>query len=258
MSFLIGGHPRSGTTLLFRLCRKHPQIGITFEFRCFANLGKRVPAYLSGLNTYWYNTGIARFLRREGHGLGRWTSDSFVAKYFLLLLLQTGVRPVDARDVEKVLHRLFRKPLVGDKYPRYVFQLDRLCGVAGLKRVILYRDGRDVVSSYLRLIRTDPRRSRRLAAETTARRTAQQWVESIRQMEAHRGSIWIIRYEEMVRNPGPVLDGLSSYLDVSPNGFPRQEIHDSSIGKHRSGLTGAELRDVLEVAGETLARLGYL
>lgn len=53
MAFIIGGHPRSGTTLLFRLCRDHPQIGITGEFKCFQNLDSPYAEYCRSIETDW-------------------------------------------------------------------------------------------------------------------------------------------------------------------------------------------------------------
>lgn len=254
MAFIIGGHPRSGTTLLFQLCRDHPQIGITGEFHCFSRIGERMPRYAEGLRWKWYERPLLRNISRHAPWKTRLRSGAFLFRYLLFLSLRTGVRPVSLADVEAVLEHLLRKSVVGDKYPRYVFRLDMLCALPDLKRVMIYRDGRDVVSSYLK---KDWAESKGLRELKTARQTAERWVESVEATERYRGELFVIRYEDFVRDPAPILGSLAAYLGVEPDGFRADRIHDRSIGKFQTGLTPEELHDVTAVAGETLARLGY-
>jgi hypothetical protein len=47
------------------------------------------------------------------------------------------------------------------------------------------------------------------------------------------------------------------YLAVEPQGFPGKRARDTSIGKYQSGLSAEELATVLDIAGPTMARLGY-
>lgn len=258
MAFIIGGHPRSGTTMLFRLLHHHPEIGITGEFKCFSRLDNRFPAYFPGLERKWYRRGFIRRTGRNAPWKYRLQSGVFLWRYCLLLALRVGYRPITAKDVEAVLHQMFHKPVVGDKYPRYVFRLDKLSAIPDLKRVMIYRDGRDVVSSFLYKIRTAWKDLRVAQTENTATRIAERWVESVENIERYRESLLVIRYEEFVRNPSPTILSLGDYLGVEPAGFSFKRVHDNSIGKFRSGLTSEELRDVMAVAGDTLDRLGYL
>jgi LPS sulfotransferase NodH len=255
MAFIIGGHPRSGTTLLFQLFRDHPQIGITGEFHCFSRIGERMPSYAAGLRWKWYERPLLRNISRHAPWKTRLRSGTFLFRYLLFLSLRTGVRAVDLADVEAVLQHTLRKSVVGDKYPRYVFRLDMLCALPDLKRVMIYRDGRDVVSSYLKKDRAESKGLRELK---TARQTAERWVESVEATERHRSELFVIRYEDFVRDPAPILGSLAGYLGVDPAGFRTEKIHDRSIGKHEAGLTTEELRDILAIAGGTLTRLGYL
>ena len=73
-----------------------------------------------------------------------------------------------------------------------------------------------------------------------------------------RPALHVIRYEDFVRDPRSAADSLAAYLGVDPAGFRPAAVHDRSIGKYRKGLTAGELDEVLSVAGDMLARLGYL
>jgi hypothetical protein len=45
---------------------------------------------------------------------------------------------------------------------------------------------------------------------------------------------------------------------VDLGGFPAATIRDNSIGKYANGLSGEELATVMDIAGPTMARHGYL
>jgi hypothetical protein len=91
----------------------------------------------------------------------------------------------------------------------------------------------------------------------TAEKIALSWVRSIELMERHKDKVHIIRYEDLVLEPGPVLKALGDWLGVDPAGFPKGLAHPASFGKYKTGLTGEELETVMELAGPTMARLGY-
>jgi hypothetical protein len=258
MAFIIGGHPRSGTTMLFRLCRDHPQIGITGEFKCFRKLETRFPTYVTGLEKKWREKSFIGRLDRYPPWPYRVRSGWFLARFWLLMRLRIWRRPVRVADVEAVLRTLTGKAVVGDKYPRYVFWLKRLSSFPDLKRIMIARDGRDVVSSFLRKVRTRWRNLPVARSENTARRIAERWVEAEENIERYRNSLFVVRYEEFVRDPIPALRGMAEYLGVDPAGFRRTDIRSDSVGNFRSGLTPDEMRDVMEIAGATLDRLGYL
>jgi hypothetical protein len=76
-------------------------------------------------------------------------------------------------------------------------------------------------------------------------------------MERHADLLFIIRYEELVRDPQSSLAGLAEWLHVDSAGFDVDSVKASSIGKYRKGLTPEELDDVMRVAGPTLERLNY-
>ena len=77
-------------------------------------------------------------------------------------------------------------------------------------------------------------------------------------MERHADKLHIVRYEDLVQQPQSVLKTLASWLGVDAGGFPTYLIRDISVGKHHDGLSDDELTTVMNIAGPTLARFGYV
>lgn len=263
MALVIGGLPRSGTTLLWRLCNLHPEIRLTYEFRQFYGLGKPYREYMLSLLGRMWSRGIFtnrilgpsesknRALRR----INIIRSLAFSAHYsYSLHRNHRGA--IDATVVEATLKTLFpRARIVGDKYPFYVYRLDELTAQEGLSCLIIYRDCRDVTGSMLKRVRTDWRNHQWTLNLNTAERIASRWVDAIEQMERYFDRIKTINYENLVRHSETELQALGKWLGVDPSGFQKEIIRDASIGKHRTGLTNKELEDVMKIAGSTMARL---
>ncbi len=245
---IIGGLSRSGTSLLWKTCHRHPAIALTYEFANFRNLGRNYWKYRRDLLKRWKTPQMSK---RE------WRAPSFRRAY-LGRLRRYWYRSIDAAVVGSLLQPAFPAGrVVGDKYPRYVFNLRELTKDKGLKRIIIYRDCRDVTSSFLHRVRTDWKGLDFIKGVSTADQIATRWVEAIETMEKYRQHLHVIRYEDLVRDPTPVLRGLGEYLGVEPAGFPTQHIHADSVGNYRRGLSSAELESVMAIAGPTMRRLGY-
>jgi hypothetical protein len=121
---------------------------VTGEFWCFNRINVPYKEHVGGLRSRWYDAGFIR-VRRQARIVNAAQSGLFMVRYRLHMLAYRS-RPIGVADVEAVLHRLRPgRRIVGDKYPPYVFHLDELCREPRLSRVIIYRDGRDVVSSRL-------------------------------------------------------------------------------------------------------------
>jgi hypothetical protein len=257
MAFLIGGHPRSGTTLLFRLCRNHPQIGITGEFKCFLKLDVPHTEYLRAIESDWRHVSFFWRIGRRAPWHFKLASGVFLA-LFQSRLRRVSPGTVTLAAVERTLRDVLRKPVVGDKYPHYVFHLPALVRQPDLRRVIIYRDARDVASSFLKMVRSNWKNLAWAQEFRTAGDVARSWVRAIETMEAHADRVLAIRYEELVADPGPSLRRMAEYLRVDPSGFRTGQIHDRSVGKYEKGLTPSEAAEVLAVAGPTMNRLEYL
>ena len=265
MLLLITGHQRSGTSVLQKICNTHSAIRITPEFGNCARLGK---------TSYLKHT--AQVLRRwriiqgswlidgftEQHRRKRWMNLVFVTRYLLALYKQWPA-PMNTLAIETTLHRIFPdSQIVGDKWPYYLFILDRLIPRENLYFLIIYRDCRDVTSSTLKKVRERWYKQAWSANIDTAEKVAKLWVRTIELMEHWKESVYgdkihILRYENLIWEPEQEMARLGSWLGVDPSGFSYPFISDTSIEKYRTGLTEEELAAVIEIAGPTMKRLGY-
>jgi hypothetical protein len=265
MVLVIAGHPRSGTTLLRHLCNSHPVIYLTHEFGNFHRLGTSRAVYTKALLRRLWTRGMLgnRAVLLSLTNKLSWKVAKLAEVYpfvvrYLLALRRSGDGVVDSSVIEGVLQSIFVDArVVGDKLPGYVFELDNLANDVNLRRLVIYRDCRDVVSSNLVHARTVWRRKSWVNEVDTAEKLARRWVSAIELMERHREKLHVVRYEELVRRPGPMLTAIGEWLEVDPAGFATQMIRTNRIGKHGGRLTEEELVAVKRIAGPTMTRLGY-
>ena len=256
---VIAGIPRSGTTLLRRLCNNHPQMRVTNEFFNFAFVGDFLPVYAAraGKRILEIN-GASRIIGGYGTRTTNYLGNVQAVTAHLLRLARRGIGRVTlSAIVEEAREAAPNTRVVGDKMPPYLFIMDELVLVPGLKRVVIYRDCRDVTSSFLLMARTRWRHRLWVREWNTAEKIALKWVSGIEIMERFIQKLFAIRYEDLVGKPESELLRLAEWLGVDPSGFDTQQVSDSAVGKYRQGLTARELDDVLRVAGPTLERLKY-
>lgn len=253
MALIVTGHQRSGTTLLARLFDAHPEVRITGEFGNFLEVGAPRGRYVRRQLKRWGGI-VVRGWRRNV----MIQSHRFVLEYLKRIIASSPDR-VTVEIIEQALKELLPGArVVGDKYPEYIWSLDNLAANEGLSTLVIYRDCRDVTSSTLQRARTDWRRMPLFVRQlNTAEKVARRWVRAIELMEAHRGKIFMLRYEELVTTPSEQMGKIAEWLGIDRLGFDVQHISDRSIGKYRRGLTQAEIDAVMEIAGPTMARIGY-
>ena len=257
---IIAGHQRSGTTILGRVMAQHPQIGLTLEFANFQGLRRSIRHNIRLVITRWRTVRLRDNFqpssRLRSTNFVR-NNDTFVSLY-LLGLLRSPWGLVELPTIERALRPLYPgASWMGDKYPDYVFQLDRLLTTQDLRCIVIYRDGRDVTSSTLAQARTNWKNKHFVRDVDTAAKVATRWVGAIEIMERHHGRVHAIRYENLVRDPQRELAAIAALLEIDPAGFPTDSIRQDRVGKHRSGLTPEELETVTHIAGATMDRLGY-
>jgi hypothetical protein len=260
MALIIGGLPRSGTTILQEVLNGHPDIRVTKEFGVFAHLDRPYIKHCGYV--------VKRLFRIRNRF--SWEGSRQADRAALLSNLGMAVRylvrsaryfpgPITAGRMETTLKSAFPgAAVVGDKLPHYLFTLEKIIDAENLDRLIIYRDCRDVTSSFLEMARTDWRDDAWANHLRTARQVARHWVKGIGVMERFSAGTHIVRYEDMIADPRQVFDSIGSWLDVDPAGFPIGRIRPGSVGSYQKRLTGEEQAEVLEEAGATLARLGYI
>ena len=256
IAVIIGGHPRSGTTLLNHLCNSHPDITTTFEFKSFAGIQSRSKRYLRLLSD---PEKIKPILQQPNIHLqkNRQASEDFYIKFTQSIptLRNPVIQFADVYSAYR--YALPDVRVFGDKYPGYVFMLDKFANIPELRKVIIYRDPRDVAISTLEKAHNEWKGKSFGRKLNTADKVAVNWVKAIEAMEKHAGSIHIIRYEELIRDPQSILSTLGVYLGVDPDGFDYSKIRRSSVSRYRTGLSPEEIYQIEEIAGQTMESLGY-
>jgi hypothetical protein len=230
----IVGSPRSGTTLLRRVVDAHSQLAITPESEWIVRYyNQRIGLTPAGIITPEL---VPRLLEHpKFHRLGLSGPD-------LEELVETGGLVGYASFVSRLFDHYSRtqsKPLVGDKTPNYVRQIQVLHHLwPRAKFVHLIRDGRDVGLSLLgwkrkaaRMVELFPTWEE--APVTTA---ALCWERNVRQgREQGRllgpKSYYEIRYESFVTRPAEEVQGLCGFLGVP---------YESGLLEFHQGRTKAE------------------
>lgn len=250
---MIAGHPRSGTTMLVQLCNTHPRVRVTNEYRCFQGLGRGLREYAKTLHRprqYDLVPGASRAPKRPG------LRNMDLHLRFLARLIPHA-REVRLEHVRTALSSLWPEAaVVGDKVPRYLRLMRDFRDTPGLRRVVIYRDCRDIVQSSLARANRDWAHVSWIAGGDVEA-VSRHWMAAMRRLEAVRDSAYVIRYEEFVADPVAGVAGLANYLGVDARGFDPTVIRLSSAGKWRTALTRDQAAAVERTAGETMAAWGY-
>jgi protein-tyrosine sulfotransferase len=254
---VIGGAPRSGTTLLRTLLGRHPMIASGAETTVFL---RRISSPEDiGQRLGWDPALIAR-LQRES-----WSQVEFIERFQRVILEQSG----KSIWVEKTPRNAGRFRFVRQHFPH-------------AKLVHIVRDGRDVVCSLRRtpFAKLDHAPSESVVA---AQRCAVQWRASVRAARRfrHDPGYHELRYEDLVRDPETTLKVLFDFLGLTwsdcvlgPSGQHAEdsvlnvvddaeairaagEIFAASIGRWRQDLTYSDCRALRLLIGPLLVELGY-
>jgi hypothetical protein len=256
---IIGGCPRSGTTLLRVMLDSHPNIACGPELKAIPNVAMLFAQVHKAHSGH---------LQRH-HGI----SGPTLARIF-------------GAQIKSLLepYRLRRgKPRIAEKTPDN-FEVFRLLAfmLPGSPLINVIRDGRDVVCSLLTQKWLRPSTGNPISFTRNARRAAELWVDSITRTRSlttpkYRRIYHELRYEDLVNAPEPTLKALFAFLeepwDPVVLGFDRID-HDptnsaeewrkvmrpvdrSAIGRWRRDLSPADKEIVKEVAGRTLIDLDY-
>src|SRR5215207_4923837 len=222
--FFILGHARSGTTLLMRLVRLHPEVHCNYQAHFFT----RQPLLKSLVNTPEAEEWLARKSNRwnEGRDLSP-------------LVLRAAADFIMERDAAKE-----GKRIVGDKSPSSTIHGQAVRDMHALypdaKLIYIIRDGRDVLISERfrnlveesRFLKAEDKRiivelrkdqnqftdgTQSIFTETVIRRVAKGWITNIQETEEEGKRLfgdhyYSLRYEDMLKRPLEELSGLWKFL----------------------------------------------
>lgn len=226
--FFIFGHARSGTTLLTRLVRLHPEVHCNYQAHFFT----RRPLLKSLVNTPDAEEWLTRKSNRWNHG-----------RDLSAVMLRAAADFVMEREAVRE-----GKRIVGDKSPLSSILGQAIRETASIypdaKLVYIVRDGRDVLvserfrnfveesrflSAQDRRILEDLRRDqnsfasgkRSIFNETFIRRMATAWATDLREVDAEGrrlfpASFLTVRFEDMLKDPFGILCKVWGFLGAQP------------------------------------------
>jgi len=291
--FFIFGHARSGTTLLMRLVRLHPDVHCNYQAHFFT----RKPLLKALVDSAEIEEWLTRKSNRWNHG-----------RDLSPLVLRAAADFIMERDAARE-----GKRIVGDKSPSSTIHGQAVRDLHAVypdaKLVYIVRDGRDVLvserfrnfveeSKFLTVedkriisdLRLDPasfsdgRRS--IFTETFIRRVAKGWVTNLQETEdeAHRlfgENYFTLRYEDLLARPFEEMRKLWQFLGVEADTSLEKTIKEemtsnpdeewqerrngdiaSFLPKGQAGnwsrlFTARDKAVFKEVAGEVLVKWGY-
>jgi LPS sulfotransferase NodH len=236
--FFILGHARSGTTLLMRLARLHPEVHCNYQAHFFT----RRPLLKSLVDTPEAEEWLTRKSNRWNHG-----------RDLSPLVLRAAADVIMERDAARE-----GKRIVGDKSPSSIIHGQAVRDLHAVypdaKIVYIVRDGRDVIISerfrnfveesrfltaedkrIIADLRLDPapfndgRRS--IFTETFIRRTAGDWVNDLQETEDEScrlfgENFYDLRYEDLLERPFDEMKKLWTFLGVEADPALEKAIAD--------------------------------
>ncbi|MFC2042981.1 hypothetical protein ACFLUA_02380 [Chloroflexota bacterium] len=118
MVLIIGGHMRSGTTLLWDICNSHPDILATMEFGCYIGTGK---SYLKHSREMLKRCWVKRnddFLFGTGLRSGRLLGNCRFVMQYLLEVNKLHAGRIHGSDLQRAMRNCVPEArIVGDKFP---------------------------------------------------------------------------------------------------------------------------------------------
>lgn len=245
----IGGHHRSGTTLMRVMLNRHPHIACGPE----GELLERTS--FIDFHRYLEDTWMSQF---ERYGFGVYELDravaAFVDNFFTRYQIQRG------------------KQRWAEKTPKNILRIDYLFRLFPTAQFIhMMRDPRDTHASVQEKARTTTPRWSRITTEQTAR----SWVKRIGRGLAYQDDSRYseVRYEDLVRDPEGIMRTVLAFLDepwdgriLEPNSnVPasigrsnvNRPIFATSVGRWQQDLSEADVETIESIAGPTMRCVGY-
>ncbi|MGB9639341.1 MAG: sulfotransferase family protein [Anaerolineales bacterium] len=292
--YFIFGHARSGTTLLARLIRVHPDVHCNWQAHFFT----RQPF----LHSLVQDASVQEWLSRRSN---RWNQGKDLSP----LVMRVAADFILEREAAQL-----GKRIVGDKSPNSLVNGDAVLKMHQIypdaRLIYIVRDGRDAVLSHRfqsfidkaenlteedlairQAFSQDPtpflNGKRSLFTPKGLRRAAQGWVDNVTQTDSfakklYGESYYSLRFEDLIRNPWEKMCQIWDFLgaDIHISGLQEellqelqqnpdsdwqqqkaseiaQVLQKGKSGGWREMFTGADRQQFLEIAATTLAEWGY-
>lgn len=292
--FFIFGHARSGTTLLARLIRVHPDVHCNWQAHFFTR-----PPYLSSLVS---DPEVREWLSRKSN---RWNQGQDLSP----MVMRAAADFILEREAGNA-----GKTIVGDKSPNNLLNGQAVHNLAEIypdaKLLFIVRDGRDAVLSHQvqkfidlpdqlnpeesairdSLVNSPQqfaRDKRSVFSKSGLSKAAQDWVDNVSETnrlgsEIFKENYLSLRFEDLVENPNASLDriwrflgaetdlpgldeALINQLSQNPDADWQREKQEQVANIISKGLPGSwrdiysvdDVRIFKEIAGETLIEWGY-
>ena len=255
---LIGGAPRSGTTLLRAI------IGSSSNIFCGPEL-RVIPSLCTLRDNIAYASGDAL---SRGYGVTAERIDKAASNTIDAFLAPAKKKSGAALIAEKTPANILHFPTLRRLFPN-------------AHLISIVRDGRDVVSSLLQMNWRDERTGAPMEITTSPNAAAQVWAQSVANdnLMSHDARFYSLRYEDLVRSPAQEISKLFAFLgEPTPNlalyherAFNALEgenetsaarvaepIDTAAIGRWRRDLTPQALASIVAEAGPWLDRYGYV
>jgi hypothetical protein len=255
--FFIAGAGRSGSTYLYYVLKDHPRVALTNEFQVLAAIALALEAVTL---PYGRRNGTGGFL-----GIIHPTAKPVFEQIF---------RERTTEMFEEFYDRYFSHDFThfGDKLPDpYAAGHFARCEPR-TKIVLMVRDPRDVVSSYLALAKLPhdlgPRQGEMAAMSIAS--FAGVWKRSYEALLGLVPSYHVVDYVDLIDDPRRIVSGVLEYLGLDPapqvdlaietndtiGGHGTSRTAAETIGRWRRDLSPKEASEVVEICGPMMEKLG--
>lgn len=258
---IIGGCPRSGTTLLNLLLNSHPAIKITNEVSLSRLLTK-----IRGL--YYREAKAKSAIVRKKSKKELWETETIVS--YIPQFEISGIRVLETM-YEEQFSGSGELQYLGDKYPRYyVEDLEAVRETLGdLKVIHISRNPIHVINSMMRRAKNAKKGQDSWSTHESIEEGIHEWVAAWRYAVSRRVDPTFIhlKYEELLFETSKAIEAIGSFLDVDVSGFDRtliiseldeiDSLTEPDLGKIRAYL--GDITDAWDKPLDALeqAHLGY-
>ena len=256
--FFILGSGRMGSTFLYNVLKEHPKVALTNEARIVDTIHL---AYQAVMTPYGESSehGFQGLIHKD---------------------VQPGFVPIFLRHMREAVAEYYADTFGADK----THWGDKLAGVAAAaeagriwpdtRHVVLVRDPRDVVCSYLNMQKIDdptilgPRWEEfmGMTGEGFARQWAETYDEILRLVPDHI----LVRYETLMAEPDAAVAAVLEHLGLEPDpavdaairdgrsteGHGTSATHEASVARWKRDLTDDEAAEIMSICGPVAAQLG--